>query len=184
MLKDDQETRQALMAAMLGPNGIDWSRVIAKANELAEQNADTLRVVRRPEVEVVGEMADPVEVHGADAWITYALEGCDQVYTMTARSVAEYKHRTVTRWCLASDLARDPATATWHERTVKRVRRWDAASVPPSESWVVLYTAMEPSRSRMTYSDAARIAERWNQQGNILAWHLCPTTTPDTERAK
>jgi hypothetical protein len=170
--------RQAFYDAPLGPNA--WHAVIAKANALA---ADTIRVVRCPEVEVVGEIADPVALHGKDARLV-STRG-NTVAEVAAWFLREWEHSEgfrVTRWCLASDLARDPKTATWHERTTQRVRRWTPETVPEPGRLVVRYYADGGyMRDRLSSSvSVQQTADEWNGVGDITHWH----DAPDAERAE
>ena len=166
-----------LAAAMSGPLGDEAVR------RLQERERDTIRLVRCPEVEEVGALPDPVTMHGEYALVTYALDGIEQVYTMPARSMAAYKYRTVVRWCLASDLARDPATTVWHERTVRRVRRWTLDAMPPVGQWFV---RMEqdgyPVTGRFDSDrERNRLLSFWNE--HVLGYAVLPTLTPDADGA-
>lgn len=174
MLTDNQETRDALSRAWaVAERGRLWHAVIAKANELA---GDTIRVVRCPEVEVVGEIADPVAMHGKRARIVYIDNGGD---LFIARA-SELNVAALVRWCSEEDLARDPKTAVWHERTMQRVRRWDAASVPEPERRVVLYHSDDSLTTVSCDVPREATAARWNRLGDVTHWHYAP----DAERAE
>lgn len=188
MLKNDKVTRDALADAFYrdtrgaGGNDAGWERLIAKANELATANAlagDTIRVVRCPEVEVVGEIADPVKMHGQGARIVYLDNGGD-LHIARAHELTPLS--ALVRWCLEFDLARDPATATWHERTAQRVRRWTPETVPEPGRRVVRYFA-NGDYVRLYASPsltAQQRADEWNRLGDVTHWH----DAPDAERAE
>lgn len=186
MLRDDQETRNALSQALYGDTTsatVLWSQVIAKANELA---CETIRVVRCPEVEVAGEIADPIKLHGEDKQIF--VEFADGEFGVFYAALwKEFKYRKVVKWCLAFDHLRDPATATWHERTTQRVRRWTPETMPERGIAFVWYshgggwTACPAAHNNRA---ADYLVTKWNDRADpILAWIPLPTITPTVERA-
>lgn len=163
----------------------------------AALRADCLRVVRCPEVEVVGELPDPVAVgHKRTDHIVIVQRGnvgrgeesFAAVWSVDGYMAHVHKS-SVVGWCLASDLARDPETAVWHERTTRRVRRWDAASVPEPGTAFAWYACDDGwnvcAAKHHQRNDRAALAEKWNERDDdpILAWLPLPTLTPDAERA-
>jgi hypothetical protein len=172
MLRDDLRTQNALRdafeRALTGHRA--WSAVITKANELA--SADTIRVVRCPEVEVAGAL--PQIPTNREVVVEYETQY--EPLLMLHQPGAAVISESVRRWCIPGE--------PWHERTTQRVRRWDAASVPETGVPVVVYYDNGDSKRMVFRTPISNYrAENFNKNGQILAWHLDPLA-PDAERAE